>query len=391
MENSWLKSKVTLFFGGLLLLVYAAITRENFSIGIVIVFLGPLLYRASLLLKKPNHGVLLNSLFLGIWVFLFFPGLLAIFSMAAIGLRMNNHYDPNSIRPRLLEDRNLGPFAILSLLIVKFCLLVLDLDASYYSDSMDDYFLFVFILLMSIVGYAVSLFQNSISRYESLISDLAQQDRNWTNNVFTLLSHNIRTPIAALANRIEILKLKKEAQIEIDDEDIQSLNHDRARVNSIVQSLLSKSSRSIISQSNQRFTTINTLLTEYADRVTINKPEGVDFNISANARIALDLGLESVISNSEKYGSNNIKVYVREDSDDIYISVVDDGVGMDKQALERYGTPFNTTSSKEGGSGLGVYFALQLIKDAGWDWAVESEENLGTTVHVIIPKRTIVL
>ena len=391
MENSWLKSKVTLFFGGLLLLVYAAITRENFSIGIVIVFLGPLLYRASLLLKKPNHGVLLNSLFLGIWVFLFFPGLLAIFSMAAIGLRMNNHYYPNSIRPRLLEERNLGPFAILSLLIVKFCLLFWDLDASYYSDGVDDFFLFLFILLMSIVGYAVSLFQNSISRYESLISDLAQQDRNWTNNVFTLLSHNIRTPIAALANRIEILKLKKEAQIEIDDEDIQSLNHDRARVNSIVQSLLSKSSRSIISQSNQRFTTINTLLTEYADRVTINKPEGVDFNISANARIALDLGLESVISNSEKYGSNNIKVYVREDSDDIYISVVDDGVGMDKQALERYGTPFNTTSSKEGGSGLGVYFALQLIKDAGWDWAVESEENLGTTVHVIIPKRTIVL
>ena len=391
MENSWLKSKVTLFFGGLLLLVYAAITRENFSIGIVIVFLGPLLYRASLLLKKPNHGVLLNSLFLGIWIFLFFPGLLAIFSMAAIGLRMNNHYDPNSIRPRLLEDRNLGPFAILSLLIVKFCLLVLDLDASYYSDSMDDYFLFVFILLMSIVGYAVSLFQNSISRYESLISDLAQQDRNWTNNVFTLLSHNIRTPIAALANRIEILKLKKEAQIEIDDEDIQSLNHDRARVNSIVQSLLSKSSRSIISQSNQRFTTINTLLTEYADRVTINKPKGVDFNISANARIALDLGLESVISNSEKYGSNNININIREDSDDIYISVVDDGDGMNQEALERYGTPFNTTSSKEGGSGLGVYFSLQLIKDAGWDWAVESEQNLGTTVHVIIPKRTIVL
>lgn len=391
MENNWLKSKVTLFFGGLLLLVYAAITRENFSIGIVIVFLGPLLYRASLLLKKPNHGVLLNSLFLGIWTFLFFPGLLAIFSMAAIGLRMNNHYDPNSIRPRLLEDRNLGPFAILSLLIVKFCLLVWDLDASYYSDSVDDYFLFVFILLMSIVGYAVSLFQNSISRYESLISDLAQQDRNWTNNVFTLLSHNIRTPIAALGNRIEILQLKKKAQIEIDDEDLKSLNHDRARVNSIVQSLLSKSSRSIISQSNQRFTTINTLLTEYANRATIHKPKNVDFNISANARIALDLGLESVISNSEKYGSNNINVYVREDSDDIYISVVDDGDGMNQEALERYGTPFNTTSSKEGGSGLGVYFSLQLIKDAGWDWAVESEQNLGTTVHVIIPKRTIVL
>ena len=391
MENSWLKSKVTLFIGGLLLLVYAAIVKENFSLGIVIVFLGPLLYRASLLLKKPNHGVLLNSLFLGIWVFLFFPGLLAIFSLAAIGLRMNNHYDPISVRPRLLEDRNLGPFAVLSLLIVKFFLLVWDLDTPYYKDSTEDYFLFVFVLLMSIVGYTVSLYQNTKARYETLISEVAEQDRNWTNNVFTLLSHNIRTPISSLGNRIEILKLKKKSQIEIDDDDIQSLDDDRARVNSIVQSLLSKSSRSIISQSKEKITTINTLLKEYADRATINKSKGVDFNISVNARIALDLGLESVISNSEKYGSSNININIREDSDDIYISVVDDGVGMDEQALERYGTPFNTTSSKEGGSGLGVYFSLRLIKDAGWDWAVESEPNLGTTVHIIIPKKTIVL
>ena len=304
---------------------------------------------------------------------------------------MNNHYDPISIRPRLLEDRNLGPFAILTLIFVKFILLVWDLDASYYSDSVDDYFLFVFILLMSIVGYTVSLYQNTKARYETLISEVAEQDRNWTNNVFTLLSHNIRTPISSLGNRIEILKLKKKSQIEIDDDDIQSLDDDRARVNSIVQSLLSKSSRSIISQSKEKITTINTLLKEYADRATINKSKGVDFNISVNARIALDLGLESMISNSEKYGSSNININIREDSDDIYISVVDDGVGMDEQALKRYGTPFNTTSSKEGGSGLGVYFSLRLIKDAGWDWAVESEPNLGTTVHIIIPKKTIVL
>ena len=56
---------------------------------------------------------------------------------------------------------------------------------------------------------------------------------------------------------------------------------------------------------------------------------------------------------------------------------------MDEQALERYGTPFNTTSSKV----LGVYFSLRLIKDAG---SVESEPNLGTTVHIIIPKTSII-
>ena len=116
----------------------------------------------------------------------------------------------------------------------------------------------------------------------------------------------------------------------------------------------------------------------------------MDFNIRSNSRIALDLGLESVISNSEKYGSSIISIDVRVDSSDIYLSIVDDGDGMSQEALDRYGTPFNNQRSKQGGSGLGVYFALQLIKDAGWDWAVESELNLGTTIHIIIPKNTIV-
>ena len=386
-----MKSRDGLLPGGLLLLVYLAIVQDEFSIGIIIIFLGPLFYRASLLLNKPNHGVLLNSLFSGIWLFIFFPGLLSIFSMAMVGLRMNNHHNPTSIRPRLLADRNLGPFAILSLMVVKVILLVWDLGSPYYSDSDDDHFLLVFILLMSLVGYAVSLYQNTKSRYETLITEVAQQDRNWTNNVFTLLSHNIRTPITSLGNRIEILKLKKESQLEINDEDIQSLDHDRARVNSIVHTLLSKASRSIISHVDNKFTTINTLLEEYAERTTLTIHEGTDFNISANSKIALDLGLESVISNAEKYGSSIISINVRVDSSDIYLSIVDDGDGMSQEALDRYGTPFNNQRSKQGGSGLGVYFALQLIKDAGWDWAVESELNLGTTIHIIIPKNTIVL
>ena len=114
-----MKSRAGLLPGGLLLLVYLAIVQDEFSIGIIIIFLGPLFYRASLLLNKPNHGVLLNSLFIGIWLFIFFPGLLSIFAMAMVGLRMNNHHNPTSIRPRLLADRNLGPFAILSLIVVK--------------------------------------------------------------------------------------------------------------------------------------------------------------------------------------------------------------------------------------------------------------------------------
>ena len=42
---------------------------------------------------------------------------------------------------------------------------------------------------MSIVGYTVSLYQNTKARYETLISEVAEQDRNWTNNVAIISQH----------------------------------------------------------------------------------------------------------------------------------------------------------------------------------------------------------
>ena len=93
MENNWL-TRSPFFLAG----YYFIRSNCYFSLGLI-------------QLSSPNHAIeFIISWYLGISLF---PGPVSYFSLAAIGLRM----DPISVRPRLLKDRNLGPFAVLSLLI----------------------------------------------------------------------------------------------------------------------------------------------------------------------------------------------------------------------------------------------------------------------------------
>mgnify|MGYP000950200875 CR=1 FL=1 len=154
-------------------------------------------------------------------------------------------YKPKRVSPRKLIDQNL----ILSVPIVMYILWT-TLYSIGLVDSMHKYrdekvvFGLIFIIAMGIMLY---FFHNSSKKaYDRLIANQADDERNWTNNVLSLLSHNIRTPIATMGNRVEIIKFKHERDKEITQDDIESLDNARESLNSIVHGLLSKSSRNLI-------------------------------------------------------------------------------------------------------------------------------------------------
>ncbi len=66
------------------------------------------------------------------------------------------------------------------------------------------------------------------------------------------------------------------------------------------------------------------------------------------------------------------------------IEVVDDGVGIADEALERIFDPFYTT--KEGGTGLGLTISLNLIQQQGGQIRVSSQKGKGTAVAVYLPR-----
>lgn len=374
-----------------LILLYALLKTEAFE---WIVFIIPVSAASHMIAHKGIYGNLFHSVvavLLGLTIFISFRIYLCLALLSLFALKYNSNYIPKSIHPRLLIERNLGSFIYISFGAVKLVLFSVNLDYAHYSDPTNYYSLTTFFYLILTLGFFDQILIESKRNYDTLKSEVATREKNWTNNVMTLLSHNIRTPITSLGNRVDIIKIKKSAGIEISEDDIEGLADDRERVNSIVHSLLSKSSRSIISSKDAPESSILETLNDYVDRVKILKPEGFDFNLSSNDKIALDLALESVISNSEKYGASLIQISLGTNDKEVLLTISDDGEGMDEETLERYGTPFNTTKSKNGGSGLGVYFALQLVKEAGWQWSVESELGKGTTVTIAIQKQLLVL
>ncbi len=70
----------------------------------------------------------------------------------------------------------------------------------------------------------------------------------------------------------------------------------------------------------------------------------------------------------------------------VRVAVRDTGVGMDEQTVANIFTPFFTT--KEGGTGLGMFTTKEIISNHGGRIEVQSEPGRGTTVTVLLPVDT---
>ncbi|WP_078595810.1 PAS domain-containing sensor histidine kinase [Evansella clarkii] len=84
-------------------------------------------------------------------------------------------------------------------------------------------------------------------------------------------------------------------------------------------------------------------------------------------------------------GVLHIKITVNSESAVLYFK--DEGVGIPPEKIKRLGEPFYTT--KEKGTGLGMMVCFKIIQNHHGNIQIESKENIGTTVKVTLPKKTV--
>jgi PAS domain S-box-containing protein len=68
-----------------------------------------------------------------------------------------------------------------------------------------------------------------------------------------------------------------------------------------------------------------------------------------------------------------------------FVSVADDGLGMDAATRERAFDPFFTTKDREEGTGLGLSIVHGVVAQCGGHVEVETAPNAGTTVTILLP------
>ncbi len=123
-----------------------------------------------------------------------------------------------------------------------------------------------------------------------------------------------------------------------------------------------------------------------------NNPFPVEINVNvANANIianteALSIIFRNIIKNSIEANATKIHIQGEVNDDKYIIKIRDNGSGMDNETLKNIFVPEFT--SKSSGMGVGMAIVKHLITNMNGDIEVFSEEGLGTTVVIHLPKTT---
>ena len=123
----------------------------------------------------------------------------------------------------------------------------------------------------------------------------------------------------------------------------------------------------------------------------INLSEDVEDNVYIHGnRDLLYRMFINIINNAYVYGKEkgSINVSLFTDEKNIKVIIKDNGIGISKEKLvhifERF---YRADSSHTGkGTGLGLSMAMEIAKWHGGNIIAESEEDIGSTFAVILPK-----
>lgn len=110
--------------------------------------------------------------------------------------------------------------------------------------------------------------------------------------------------------------------------------------------------------------------------------EQVIVNFLSNARFAVDKKAERK-NNYQKKIRINLKYNSNEKN--IYIEIIDNGIGMTKEEKEKCLEPFFSTKQIGEGTGLGLSIVNNILKDMNAELNIFSKKSEGTTMQLIIP------
>jgi signal transduction histidine kinase/CheY-like chemotaxis protein len=211
-------------------------------------------------------------------------------------------------------------------------------------------------------------------------------------------AHELRNPIQPILGLSQIL-LSKKGNIEVDKELLNVIVRNAKRLHKLTENILDATK--IDSQSlkvNKQYCSLTDIITnvlaDHKKEEENNKQRKIKLAYSNNDNIIVNADAErltqvfsNLLSNAIKFTSKGeISVNITRDDTDqqIIVSVIDTGQGIDPEIMPRLFTKFATKSIV--GTGLGLYISKKIIEAHGGKmWAENNSDGIGATFSFTLP------
>jgi signal transduction histidine kinase len=228
-------------------------------------------------------------------------------------------------------------------------------------------------------------------------------DLNATKDkLFSIIAHDLKSPFHGLMGLLHIiLEDIKELSLEEIREFIEGMKDSVDHIYKLLENLLEWAlfQRNMIEYVPVKvnlFDSVTDIINSQKSNFT-NKSITVSNKISQDVQVNADINmihtiLRNLLSNAIKFTERNGKVEINssEQQDFIQLNITDSGIGISEKMIPLLFSAGEKTSRPgtdgESSSGLGLVLCKDYIgKHNGKIW-VESEENIGTTFHILLPK-----
>ena len=228
--------------------------------------------------------------------------------------------------------------------------------------------------------------QNNINYLSNNLKNQEEIRKQYAQDI----SHELRTPLTNLQLYIEAIK---DGMIEPDEQTMEILLEDVHRLKGLVDGLKKTFDANVeyLSIKKEEFNLselchgiINSFLVK-ADKNNISLKSFIDEDVMINSdKDKFSQIIQNLISNSIKaIGQNGeVNLYLTSDNKEIRLSVVDDGVGIAEDKIDRIFDRFyrieDARNTQDNGHGLGLSITKNFVEALGGKINVESKLNEGT-------------
>lgn len=232
--------------------------------------------------------------------------------------------------------------------------------------------------------------------FDKMVEELGSIETLKTD-FFSNVSHEIKTPLAAIQNNAELLRMEELTEKQRDYAD--TIYQSSRRLSDLISNILklNKLEKQNITPDIQVYD-VCAQLAECAlgfEQAWEQKELEFDADMEDRAEIAADPALMELVwnnlfSNAVKFTETGGGITLTEtsDADRVYVSVRDTGCGMSEETQTHIFEKFyqGDTSHAMAGNGLGLALALRVLQLNNFQIKVESAPGRGSAFTVIMPR-----